>query len=217
MWTYREKEVLMYYDPREQQRRQQEIKIAQSNAAVTPITPTSPLSAPSMQKGMMQETTEDFGKQVFTKILTAVLGGMNVGGPIGKKRMGYNHGGEAQQVNFLTAAQHKMKMKEYEVQKAQERADKAAVAKERRAEEAHAAKLAREAIKESGMVRSKTMPFQEPPAIMTTILGSQTFPSHRETGSPHVYKSQAGLEEQAAREEHAEKVGFPYFVSREGR
>jgi len=207
----------MYYDPREQQKRQQEIKIAQSNAAVTPITPTGPLSAPHMQKGMMQETTEDFGKQVFTKILTAMFGGMNVGGPIGKKRMGYNHGGEAQPMNFFSAAQHKMKMKEYEVQKAQERADKAAAAKERRAEEAHAAKLAREAIKESGMVRSGTVAFQEPPAIMTSILGSQTFPSYKETGSPHVYKSQAGLEEQAAREEHAKKVGFPYFISREGR
>ena len=172
MWTYREKEVLMYYDPREQQKRQQEIKIAQSNAAVTPITPTGPLSAPSMQKGMMQETTEDFGKKVFTKILTAMFG-MNVGGPIGKKRMGYNHGGETQPMNFLSTAQHKMKMKEYEVQKAQERADKAAAAKERRAEEAHAAKLAREAIKESGMVRSETVAFQHPPEVMVSPLGSR--------------------------------------------
>lgn len=174
MWTYREKKVLMYYDPREQQKRQQEIKIAQSNAAVTPITPTGPLSAPSMQKGMMQQTTEDFGKQVFTKILSTIVPGLfNTGGPIGKKRMGYNHGGEAQPMNFLSAAQHKMKMKEYEVQKAQERADKAAAAKERRAEEAHAAKLAREAIKESGMVRSQTVAFQHPPEVMVSPLGSR--------------------------------------------
>tara|TARA_R100001463_G_scaffold26340_1_gene61789 strand:+ start:585 stop:1085 length:501 start_codon:yes stop_codon:yes gene_type:complete len=165
----------MYYDPREQQKNmQQQIKIAQSNAAVTPIAPTSPLSAPHMQKGMMQETTEDFGKQVFTKILSTVIPGLfNTGGPIGKKRMSYNHGGEAQPMNFLSAAQHKMKMKEYEVQKAQERADKAAAAKERRAEEAHAAKLAREAINESGMVRSETVAFQHPPEVMVSPLGSR--------------------------------------------
>jgi hypothetical protein len=201
----------MYYDPREQQKNmQQQIKIAQSNAAVTPIAPTSPLSAPHMQKGMMQETTEDFGKQVFTKILTTIFGGMNTGGPIGAQQrqpLGFKSAAEARQANpprpydhdpgawtfgdydheageyervmvnpplgFKSAAEHKMQMKEYEIQKAQERADKAAAAKERRAEEAHAAKLAREAIKESGMVSNKTMPFQKPPAIMTTYLGSR--------------------------------------------
>jgi len=246
----------MYYDPREQQKNmQQQIKIAQSNAAVTPIAPTSPLSAPHMQKGMMQETTEDFGKKMFTKILTTMF--MNTGGPIGaqQRQRPYDHNpkawtfgdydheageyervlvnpplgfesraltdptpelkrwverikaAEAHQANtqspydhnpkawtfgdydheageyervmvnpplgFKSAAEHKMQMKEYEIQKAQERADKAAAAKERRAEEAHAAKLAREAIKESGMVRNKTMPFQKPPAIMTTYLGSR--------------------------------------------
>ena len=183
----------MYYDPREQQKNmQQQIKIAQSNAAVTPIAPTSPLSAPHMQKGMMQETTEDFGKKMFTKILTTMF--MNTGGPIGaqQRQRPYDHNpkawtfgdydheaGEYERVmvnpplGFKSAAEHKMQMKEYEIQKAQERADKAAAAKERRAEEAHAAKLAREAIKESGMVRNKTMPFQKPPAIMTTYLGSR--------------------------------------------
>ena len=202
----------MYYDPREQQKNmQQQIKIAQSNAAVTPIAPTSPLSAPHMQKGMMQETTEDFGKQVFTKILSTVIPGLfNTGGPIGvqqRQPLGFKSAAEARQANpqrpydhnpgawtfgdydheageyervmvnpplgFKSAAEHKMQMKEYEIQKAQERADKAAAAKERRAEEAHAAKLAREAIKESGMVSNKTMPFQKPPAIMTTYLGSR--------------------------------------------
>ena len=238
----------MYYDPREQQKNmQQQIKIAQSNAAVTPITPTSPLSAPHMQKGMMQETTEEFGKEVFTKILSSIFPGLNTGGPIGFKSaaearqanpqrpydhnpgawtfgdydheageyervlvnppLGFKSAAEARQANpqrpydhnpgawtfgdydheageyervmvnpplgFKSAAEHKMQMKEYEIQKAQERADKAAAAKERRAEEAHAAKLAREAIKESGMVSNKTMPFQKPPAIMTTYLGSR--------------------------------------------
>lgn len=229
----------MYYDPREQQKNmQQQIKIAQSNAAVTPITPTSPLSAPHMQKGMMQETTEDFGKQAFTKILSSIFPGLfNTGGPIGAQQrqrpyepgawtfgdynheageyervlvnppLGFKSAAEARQANpqrpydrnpgawtfgeydheageyervmvnpplgFKSAVEHKMQMKEYEIQKEQERADKAAAAKERRAEEAHAAKLAREAIKESGMVRNKTMPFQKPPAIMTTYLGSR--------------------------------------------
>ncbi len=187
----------------------------------------------------MQQTSEDFGKQVFTKILSTIVPGLfNTGGPIGKKRMGYNHGGEAQSythnpkawsfgeydeeaeaykripqrspmaltqhstpyahnpkawsfgeydeeageyervrvnppLGFKSAAEHKMQMKEYEVMKAQERADKAAAAKERRAEEAHAAKLAREAIKESGMVRSQTVAFQHPPEVMVSPLGSR--------------------------------------------